>query len=235
MPVLRVADWLARDVPPPLPFAVLRLDVDYREAHALRLAEIAAREGVHGSFYFRWRGGAFPLATMRAVQALGHEVGYHYEALDLCAGDWACARRVFLAHVAQWRAAGIRLRTVAAHGSAPRAATYRNNRDLLQRAPELLTQADLLGDAMEQVDFARVWYVSDAGWRWRVYADYTPRALGTPTPLRAWLGAGLERERGLYVNVHPHQWFGGAWRARYFRTRNRIGRVWRAWALRNTR
>jgi len=225
MPVLCVADWLTQGAPPPPPFAILRLDVDYREPHAVRLAEIAAQHGLRGSFYFRHRGGAFPLAAMRAVQALGHEVGYHYEALDACAGDWQRAQRLFLAHVAQLRAAGLRVQTVAAHGGPPRAATYRRNDDLLRRTPTLLAQAGLLGDAALQMDFARVYYLSDAGWRWRFYARYTPEVTGTPTPLRAWLAAGLEREHGLYVNVHPHQWFVGAWRARYFRVRNRIGRV----------
>gem|GEM_PF-1553642 len=227
MAVYTVADYLALSAPPALPFAILRLDVDYREPHAVHLAEIAARNGLRASFYFRWRGGQFPLEAMHAVQALGHEVGYHYEALDLCLGDWACARRLFLAHVAQLRAAGIRVRTVAAHGSAPLAPTYRRNADLLQRAPDVLRQAALEGDAMLHIDFARVWYVSDAGWRWRVYADYTPDAHGTLTSLRAWLSARLEHERGLYVNVHPHQWFAGTWQARYFRVRNRFGRALR--------
>ncbi len=228
MPVFCVADYFALSAPPAPPFAILRLDVDYREPNAVRLAEIAAQQGVHGSFYFRWQGKTFPLDKMHAVQALGHEVGYHFETLDLCAGNWMCARQTFLAHIAQLRAAGIHVQTVAAHGSSPRATTYRNNRDLLRHAPELLRQAHLRGDAMQHMDFARVWYVSDATWRWHVYADYTPEIAGTPTPLPVWLGARLEHKRGLYINVHPHQWFASPWASRYFRARNRAGRALQA-------
>ena len=225
MPVWQVADYLSLGASPPPPFAILRFDVDYREPHAVHLAEIATQHGLRGSFYFRRRGDAFPLAAMRATQALGHEVGYHYETLGACVGEWECARQQFLAHVAQLRAAGLDVRTVAAHGSAPRAATYRRNDDLLRRTPELLAQASLLGDAALHMDFARVYYVSDAGWRWHVYARYTPETAGTPTTLHDWLMARLAEERGLYINIHPHQWFAGAWQARYFRVRNRIGRV----------
>ncbi len=231
MSVFRVADYLALSVPPALPFAVLRWDVDYREPHAVRLAVIAAQHGLFGTFYFRRRGGDFPLEEMHAVQALGHEVGYHYETLDVCAGDRTCARRLFLEHIAQLREAGLLVRTVAAHGSVPRASTYHGNGDLLRGAPELLAQAGLLGDAALHMDFARVWYISDAGWRWRVYANYAPEpeVFGTPTSLCAWMTSGIEHKRGLYINAHPHQWFARATKARYLRARNRIGHVLLAW------
>lgn len=218
--VLPLGDFLAH--PPQSPWVLLRFDVDYREAHAVALAERAAQAGLRGSFYFRCRAGRFDLPALRAVAAAGHEVGYHYETLDLCRGDFAAAAELLIAHVEQLRAAGLTIQTIAAHGSPPRTPTYTRNLDLLVQHPELLQRARLLGEATLSVDFAPVMYLSDAGWRWRRYTHYTPQASGIPcsfTELRASLAEG----HNLYLTFHPHQWFARAWQARYFRARQRLG------------
>ena len=55
MPVFTVAAYLARCQPPPTPFVILRLDVDYRDEHAIHMSCMADRYHVQGSFYFRRR------------------------------------------------------------------------------------------------------------------------------------------------------------------------------------
>ncbi|NDJ77800.1 MAG: hypothetical protein GYB65_16240 [Chloroflexi bacterium] len=207
--------------PPTKPFVVLRFDVDYREPHGLALAEIVHKYGLHGSFYFRHRAGGFSLDVMRAVAALGHEVGYHFETLDLCRGDFDRAAALFLDHIQLLRNAGLEIRTAAAHGSPSTAPTYTRNLDLLVQRPNLLEQAELLGETTLNVDFARVPYVSDANWRWRRYAHFEPDTVGVPTTLRA---VTQHPDAALYINFHPQQWFARPLSTLYFRTRNRIGR-----------
>jgi len=225
-PVFTVADYLAARDPLP-PFVVLRLDVDYREAHALALARIAAEHGLRGSFYFRRHVEGFPLAAMHAIEDLGHEIGYHFETLDTCGGDVRAAADLFLRHLDELRAEGFAVTTAAAHGSQPVAPTYQANFDLFTLQPDLWQKSGLLGETTLSVDFSRVVYISDALWRWRRYDGYRRGASGEPTAMPAILRA-ITRE-GVVINFHPHQWFATLPQAQFYRARNRIGRVVKSW------
>lgn len=226
MPVFTVAGFLTCSAPPSTPFIILRLDVDFREAHAVHMARIANRRNVRGSFYFRRQVDGFDWRAIRLIADLGHEVGYHFETLDRCAGDFERARSLFLDDLETLRRAGFSIQTVAAHGAPPTAPTYHSNLDLLRRAPDLLDKAGLLGETTLSIDFTRLAYLSDADWRWRRYAHYYPGQRGGNTSLRAILSELARRDAGLYITFHPHQWFPGPAQALYFRTRNRIGRQW---------
>jgi hypothetical protein len=224
MPVFTVAAFLARAAPPPTPFIILRLDVDYREEHAVHMSRIADRYHVQGSFYFRRRERGFNWQAIRAVASLDHEVGYHFETLDRSRGDVERARSLFLKDVEALRRAGCLVRTVAAHGAPPTAPTYRGNLDLVSGAPRLLDKAGLLGETTLSMDFTRVAYLSDATWRWRRYDYYRPGQHGKPTSLRAILDDLTRRDAGLYITFHPHQWFPHPAQALVFRARHRIAR-----------
>jgi hypothetical protein len=224
MPVFTIAGYLARSAPPPTPFLILRLDVDYREAHAVRMAHLAARHDLRGSFYFRHRHGAFDLDAMREIAAMDHEVGYHFETLDTCEGDFHKAECLFLEQLDHLRSAGLTIRTVAAHGSFPTAPTYRSNLDLIDRSPRLLERAGVSGETTLSIDFTQVTYASDANWRWRRYDRFQPGARGKSTSLSQIRQDSGWGNPGLYINFHPQQWFARPVGMLYFRTRNHIGR-----------
>jgi hypothetical protein len=224
VPVFSLADYLAQPAPPTPPFVVLRVDVDYHEDRAVNLARVAAHHHARGSFYFRCHQRGFALEAIRQIAAFGHEVGYHFETLDLCQGDFDAASDLFLRHVDQLRRTGVDVRTVAAHGAPPTAATYRANLDLLRHNPDLLARANLSGETTLSIDFDRVMYVSDARWRWRRYEHYRPGAQGQPTSLRAVQETFPQLPTGLYINFHPQHWFARAGPMHYFRLRQRIGR-----------
>jgi hypothetical protein len=59
---------------------VLRHDVDRKPENALKMAELEHALGVCSTYYFRHPATFVPEVIGR-VQALGHEVGYHYEVL----------------------------------------------------------------------------------------------------------------------------------------------------------
>jgi hypothetical protein len=222
--VYTVADYLARSAPPSTPFVILRLDVDYREAHAVQMALIAQRYHLRGSFYFRNRHGLFDLDAMRRIAALDHEVGYHFETLDICGGDLEAAESLFLDHLDQLRSAGLTVRTVAAHGSPPTAPTYRSNLDLVSRSSRLLERAGILGETTLSIDFTQITYTSDATWRWRRHDNFKPGAQGSPTSLSGIMKDSSRDTIGLYINFHPHQWFAQPAATLYYRFRNRVGR-----------
>lgn len=231
--VITVRDYLR--VAPCPPFLILRFDVDFREPFALRLGQILAAHEIRASFYFRCHASGFEWSAIRAIGALGHEVGYHYETLDRCKGDFFAAQRLFLADIHALRAGHVNVETVAAHRAPPVAAGYVSNLDLLRARPGLLRQARLRGDAVASVDFARLTYFSDAGWRWRRCDGTPPGTSTTPGSLDELCAASAQPDAALYANFHPQHWYALPSNLRYYRWRHRLGvhllprlRAWRA-------
>jgi hypothetical protein len=60
---------------------VLRHDIDRRPGNALQMAELEHELGIQSTYYFRFPC-TFKPEIIRKIQALGHEVGYHYEVLS---------------------------------------------------------------------------------------------------------------------------------------------------------
>ncbi len=64
---------------------ILRHDVDRRPSYALACARMEASLGLSGTYYFRITPGSFDKDIIQDIAAAGHEIGYHYEDLDLVA------------------------------------------------------------------------------------------------------------------------------------------------------
>jgi len=64
---------------------ILRHDVDRLPENSLRTAKIEHDLGIRGSYYFRIVQESFDEEVIKKIAALGHEVGYHYEDVDLAA------------------------------------------------------------------------------------------------------------------------------------------------------
>lgn len=62
---------------------ILRHDVDRLPQNALQTAVIEHDMGIQGTYYFRIVPESFNLSIMEKIVNLGHEIGYHYEDVDL--------------------------------------------------------------------------------------------------------------------------------------------------------
>jgi len=62
---------------------LLRHDVDRLPENSLRTAQIENSLGIKGSYYFRVVPESYNLEIMEQIAKLGHEIGYHYEDVDL--------------------------------------------------------------------------------------------------------------------------------------------------------
>ena len=62
---------------------VFRHDVDRSALGAWRMAFIEAELGIKGTYYFRIVPAAYNEKMIKAIAELGHEIGYHYEDVDL--------------------------------------------------------------------------------------------------------------------------------------------------------
>jgi len=69
--------------PNPSRFIILRHDVDLLPENSLTFARIQHEMGIKGSYYFRAVPESWDEAIIKEIHALGHEVGYHYEDVDL--------------------------------------------------------------------------------------------------------------------------------------------------------
>ena len=63
--------------------AVLRHDVDLLPEFALIQAKVEHDLGIHGTYYFRTVEKTFNIELIRKIDSMGHEIGYHYEDIDL--------------------------------------------------------------------------------------------------------------------------------------------------------
>lgn len=62
---------------------ILRHDVDRKPEQSLLIAGIEHTLDVRGTYYFRATPGSFDPVIINEIASLGHEIGYHYEDLDL--------------------------------------------------------------------------------------------------------------------------------------------------------
>jgi len=157
---LTVREYVGHDDLPDR-FAVLRHDVDRKIDNALRMARLEAARDVASTYYFRVPA-TFDPALLERVEALGHEVGYHYEDLDRADGDELRARDAFRENLRRVRAV-CDVDTVCMHGNP---LTPHDNRDMWPDPPRF-DDYDLLGEAYLSMDFDDVTYFSDTGRTWR--------------------------------------------------------------------
>lgn len=69
--------------PEPSPLIVLRHDVDRRPVNSLETARIEKGLGIRGTYYFRILADSYNENIIREISSMGHEIGYHYEDMDL--------------------------------------------------------------------------------------------------------------------------------------------------------
>ena len=62
---------------------ILRHDVDNLKHNSLLFAKIENEFGIRGSYYFRIVPQSFDEKVIQEIAILGHEIGYHYEDIDL--------------------------------------------------------------------------------------------------------------------------------------------------------
>ena len=64
-------------------YVILRHDVDLLPHNALAMAQLEHDLGIRGTYYFRIVPESFDFGVIEKIAELGHEIGYHYEDVDL--------------------------------------------------------------------------------------------------------------------------------------------------------
>jgi hypothetical protein len=209
--VFPLKDFFDRRPLPPA-FVLLRHDVDRRPERALRMAEVETSHGVRATYYFRWLPRVFKPGIVKSIASMGHEIGYHYEALDKASGDPRLAVRIFTRELAEMRAV-VEVKTASMHGNP---LSRRDNRDLWKHCEP--AAFGLVGEAYLGISDPAMAYVTDTGRGWNRLSlnlrDRLPEgSVGLmPCFQNTWelIRALREGRCGrLYLQIHPNRWTSG--------------------------
>lgn len=187
---------------------ILRHDVDSRPANALRIAEIEKEFKLKSTYYFRVIDEVFQKDLIEKIQALGHEIGYHYEVLDKSKGNFENAIKLFETELQAFRKISD-IKTICMHGNSR---TPWNSRDIWKRYD--FTEFDILGEAYLSIDFSRMAYISDSARTWDhkyKVKDIVEGSKGSLLPQIASTDEIIDLIRKdefnqLYILTHPDEW-----------------------------
>jgi len=157
---ITVREYLGADEAPER-FILHRHDVDRKPENALKMARLEAEHGVSSTYYFRTIDKTFRPGILRAIEDLGHEIGYHYEDMDRADGDRERAHELFERELERLREV-VQVDTVCMHGNP---LTSHDNREMWGEPPGF-EEYGLLGEAYLSTDFVDVTYFSDTGRTW---------------------------------------------------------------------
>lgn len=141
-------------------FVILRHDVDRKLEHALKMAKIENEYNITSTYYFRTISDVFKPDIIKAINNMGHEVGYHYEVLDKADGDFDKAIKIFEEELGEFRKI-CDVKTVCMHGNPLSKWT---NKDLWKKYG--FKDFGIIGEPYLSIDYEKVFYLTDTGRAW---------------------------------------------------------------------
>jgi len=191
-------------------FVLIKHDVECAPKTALEIAKIEAEKGISGVYYFQVDVARAAPDIMKEIKALGHEIGYHYDVLDLCDGDLDAAISVFDSDLQWFENHGIAIRAVCPHGNPTKKRDgWNSNKDFF-RCSKVRARYDDIHDIVVNSDLSRfsdVNYVSDAGYQFKLIANVhdNDRVIAHDVPVQFPNDSSLFL-KSLIVSTHPHRW-----------------------------
>lgn len=189
---------------------LLRHDIDRRPRTAVRMALLERELRLEATYYVRMVAGAFRPALLSQIEAMGHEVGFHYETLSKAGGDGERAIALFEEELSRLRQV-CQVRTISMHG---RSLSPYDNRDLWKQYD--YRAFGLSGEAYLSIDYGEVAYFTDTGRVWNDdrhnVRDRAPGSQGIPRIESTADLIALIRSRTiprLCISAHPNRWAAG--------------------------
>jgi hypothetical protein len=139
---------------------VLRHDVDKKPENSLAMAKLQSDRGIKGVYYFRARKCSWNSKIIQEIDALGHEIGYHYENMATTRGHVKHALVDFEIHLKELRKL-VKVSTICMHGSP---FSKYDNRDMWKS--QTYKNYGIIGEPYFDIDFDKVVYLTDTGRTW---------------------------------------------------------------------
>lgn len=201
-------------------YIVLKHDVETAVERALQMAKIEAAYGHRGSYYIQ----AYLLddpkniELLKKMQAMGHEISYHYDVMDSQKGDLDRAIEEFEKNKQRFEEHGFLLQTLCQHGNPiVDRVGYTSNRDFF-RSEHVRALYPTLSDIMVNFKEAKgtdYVYYSDAGRKFKMIYDPINNDIVNSDDKNVVyqnLDALLDAlgEKNAIISTHPHRWTGSA-------------------------
>ena len=198
-------------------YLVLKHDVETKVSHAYKLARIEHLNGHCGSYYVQ----AYLLDNQKNVrllkemQAMGHEISYHYDVMDSNKGDIEKALVEFEGNLDKFRSNGFDIKTVCQHGNPiVERKGYNSNRDFF-RDYSVNEKYQDISDIMvnfKEKKGTEYLYFSDAGRKFKLIYDPINNDIVDSSD-KDKVVKNLDElttivcQDGRYiVSIHPHRW-----------------------------
>lgn len=186
---------------------ILRHDVDQLPHNSLRFAEMEAKLGIRASYYFRIVPQSFNPSIIISISKLGHEIGYHYEDMDIARGDVQKAIQSFQRNLDRLREL-VTVKTICMHGSP---LSQFDNRELWKH--HNYKDYGITGEPYFDLDYNKIFYITDTGRQWnntnasirdKVEAHFDIEVKNTPHLIE--LIRGGQAPLQIMINTHPQRW-----------------------------
>ena len=186
---------------------IMRHDVDRKPGNALKMAEMEQRLGISACYYFRIVKESWNESIIKAIAALGHEIGYHYEDLALAGGNTEKAIAGFEQNLEKLRRLSP-VTTMCMHGSPM---SRWDNRSLWESYD--YKGYGIIAEPYFDLDFNEILYITDASRSWdggsftvrdKVESNYDYRFKTTDDIVRSFDLSQMPAR--IMINVHPHNW-----------------------------
>ena len=142
------------------PLLLLRHDVEARYEQALKFAQIQNEWGIKGTYFFRLLPKSFRPEIVNQIADLGHEIGYHYDDLAQCKGDYKKAIERFQKNLETLREIAP-VQTICMDGSP---LSKYDNKELWKKYN--YQDFGIIGEPYLDIDFNTVFYLTDTGRCW---------------------------------------------------------------------
>ena len=139
---------------------ILRHDVDKRPRHAEEFAQIQKEHEIKGTYYFRCVPQSYDEKIIKSISNMNHEIGYHYEEMDLCNGDIDTAIKLFEHNLKKLKNI-YPIKTICMHGSP--LSKYDNKSIWDDYKYE---DYGIIGEPYFDLDFNKIGYLTDTGRTW---------------------------------------------------------------------
>lgn len=192
---------------------LLRHDVDLKAANSLATAQIEHELGISASYYFRVVPQSNQPDIIRAIAALDHEIGYHYEDMALMQGDTKKAYAHFQQQLTYFRQF-YPVRTICMHGAPT---SQWDGKELWKHYD--YRDLGIIGEPYFDIDFSQMFYLTDTGRCWDGYKVSVRDKI--PVYQDQWNAQGLvyhatndiihAAEQGslpprIMITTHPQRW-----------------------------
>ena len=194
---------------------ILRHDVDRLPNNALHMAYLESKLDIRSTYYFRTVPSSYDEEVIKDIASLGHEIGYHYENLSHCRGDFEEALSNFEKNLNLFRKI-YPVKTICMHGSP---LSKWDNRDLWNRYD--YRDFGVLAEPYFDIDFNKVFYITDTGRRWngentsirdKVLSGKSNRELSyrsTKDIIQALRNNSFPKQ--VMMTTHPQRWTNDPW------------------------